>query len=157
VSDDETAFNGRGAGHTFNITATTETSDGFDEEREWARAAWSALEPYHASVYVNFLMDEGEGRIRQAYGADKYERLTELKRRYDPGNLFRLNQPAQHGAVDAVGGQELPAALRALVAQPGQDAGSGDPALVAGHTDQGAEARAGEPARGPQAGLDQPV
>jgi FAD/FMN-containing dehydrogenase len=41
---------------------------------------------------VNFLMDEGEERTRQAYGTAKYERLRMLKRRYDPGNFFRLNQ-----------------------------------------------------------------
>jgi FAD/FMN-containing dehydrogenase len=92
VSDDETAFDGRGAGHTFNITAMTEGPDGFDAEREWARGFWSALEPYHCSVYVNFLMDEGEERIRAAYGPAKWDRLKALKRRYDPDNLFRLNQ-----------------------------------------------------------------
>ena len=41
---------------------------------------------------MNFLMEEGQERIRQAYGAEKYERLQALKRKYDPGNLFRLNQ-----------------------------------------------------------------
>ncbi|HEX2740840.1 MAG TPA: FAD-binding oxidoreductase [Rubrobacter sp.] len=92
VGEDETAFGGRSAGHTFNITAATETEEGFDEEREWVRDFWSALEPYHTSVYVNFLMEEGEERIRQAYGARKYDRLKALKRRYDPDNLFRLNQ-----------------------------------------------------------------
>jgi FAD/FMN-containing dehydrogenase len=92
VGEDETAFGGRGAGHTFNITASTETAEGFDEEREWVRNFWSALEPYHTSVYVNFLMEEGEERVRQAYGAKKYDRLKALKRRYDPDNLFRLNQ-----------------------------------------------------------------
>lgn len=92
VGEDETAFGGRSAGHTFNITAATETAEGFDEEREWVRNFWSALEPYHTSVYVNFLMEEGEERIRQAYGARKYDRLKALKRRYDPDNLFRLNQ-----------------------------------------------------------------
>jgi hypothetical protein len=51
-----------------------------------------SLEPYHRGVYVNFLMEEGEERIRQAYGAKKYDRLKALKRRYHPGNLFRLNQ-----------------------------------------------------------------
>jgi FAD/FMN-containing dehydrogenase len=92
VGDDETAFNSRGAGFAFNINGVTEDERGFDEEREWARSFWSALEPYHSTVYVNFLMDEGEDRIRQAYGADKYDRLKALKRRVDPGNLFRLNQ-----------------------------------------------------------------
>jgi FAD/FMN-containing dehydrogenase len=92
VGEDETPFNSRRAGHTFNITAMTPTADGFDEEREWVRGLWSALEPYHTSVYVNFLMEEGEDRIRQAYGAAKYDRLKALKRKYDPDNFFRLNQ-----------------------------------------------------------------
>jgi FAD/FMN-containing dehydrogenase len=93
VGDEETAFSGRGAGHTFNITAATAERDGFDEEREWVRDFWSALEPHHSSgVYVNFLMSEGEERVREAYGAQKYERLKSLKRQYDPDNLFRLNQ-----------------------------------------------------------------
>jgi hypothetical protein len=92
VGEDQTAFNGRSAGHTFNINAATETAEGFDEEREWVRSFWSALEPHHAGVYVNFLMEEGEGRIRDAYGAEKYDRLKALKRKYDPDNFFRLNQ-----------------------------------------------------------------
>jgi hypothetical protein len=92
VGEDETAFGGRGAGHTFNINAVTATAEGFDEEREWVRNFWSALEPYHTGAYVNFLMDEGEDRVREAYGPQKYDRLKALKRRYDPENLFRLNQ-----------------------------------------------------------------
>ena len=90
--DDETAFHGRSAGHTFNINATTPTRDGFEEEREWSRSFWSALQPYHTGVYVNFLMDEGQQRVRDAYGAAKYDRLRALKRKYDPDNFFRLNQ-----------------------------------------------------------------
>ena len=92
IRDDETAFNNRRAGHTFNINATTVTGEGFDEEREWSRAMWTALAPHHTSVYVNFLLDEGEERIRQAYGPEKYDRLRALKRKYDPDNFFRLNQ-----------------------------------------------------------------
>jgi FAD/FMN-containing dehydrogenase len=92
VGKDETAFNQRGVGFEFNINATTETAEGFEEEREWARSFWSTLAPHQTDVYVNFLMDEGEERVRQAYGAEKYDRLKALKRKYDPTNFFRLNQ-----------------------------------------------------------------
>jgi hypothetical protein len=92
VGEDEAAFTGRRAGHTVNVVGITTTGEGFDPEREWARGLWSALEPHHENVYVNFLMDEGEQRIRQAYGGEKYDRLKALKRKYDPDNFFRLNQ-----------------------------------------------------------------
>jgi FAD/FMN-containing dehydrogenase len=46
----------------------------------------------HTGVYVNFLMEEGDARVRQAYGDTKYERLRALKRKYDPRNVLRLNQ-----------------------------------------------------------------
>ena len=92
VGESETAFNNRDAGFTFNINGNSKTAEGFDAERAWARTYWSALEPHHTSVYVNFLMDQGEEAIRLAYGPDKYDRLKALKRRYDPDNFFRLNQ-----------------------------------------------------------------
>ena len=91
VGEDETAFDGRRSGFTFNIGGCTETNAGFDEEREWVRGFWSALEPWHEGVYVNFLGDEPD-RVRQAYRAQKYDRLQALKRKYDPDNFFRLNQ-----------------------------------------------------------------
>jgi hypothetical protein len=92
VGEDEAAFTGRDAGHVLNVIGITRTSEGFEPEREWARGLWSALQPHHQNVYVNFLMEEGEERIRQAYGAEKYNRLKALKRKYDPGNFLRLNQ-----------------------------------------------------------------
>jgi FAD/FMN-containing dehydrogenase len=92
VDEQDAAFHGRAAGYSFNIAGATESAEGFDEEREWVRAFWAALAPHHTSVYVNFLMNEGEERIRQAYGDQKYDRLKALKRRYDPDNFFRLNQ-----------------------------------------------------------------
>jgi hypothetical protein len=88
----DTAYSGRRTGHTYNCGGATETADGFDEEREWARGFWEALEPYHSGAYVNFLQDEGAERLQQVYGAEKYNRLRELKRKYDPDNFFRLNQ-----------------------------------------------------------------
>jgi hypothetical protein len=92
VGEDETAFGGRDAGHTVNVIGITVSRDGFEEEREWARGLWTALEPHQRNAYVNFLMEEGEERVRQAYGAEKYDRLQALKREYDPENVFRLNQ-----------------------------------------------------------------
>jgi FAD/FMN-containing dehydrogenase len=58
----------------------------------WARDLWAALRPFATGgVYVNSLGEEGEERVRAAYG-DNYSRLAALKGEYDPTNLFRLNQ-----------------------------------------------------------------
>jgi hypothetical protein len=89
---ESTAFNGRSAQHTININGNAMTPGDFEGEREWVRRTWSALEPHQAGVYVNFLMEEGEDRVRRAYGPQKYQRLQALKRKYDPDNFFRLNQ-----------------------------------------------------------------
>jgi FAD/FMN-containing dehydrogenase len=64
-----------------------------DEENiAWAREMYAALQPFGmGGVYVNNLGDEGHERIKAAYG-ENYDRLVKLKRKYDPGNLFRLNQ-----------------------------------------------------------------
>ena len=65
----------------------------FDEANMyWARELWSAVKPYSTGgVYANNLGDEGEDRVRDAYG-DNYARLAALKNMYDPTNFFRLNQ-----------------------------------------------------------------
>ena len=58
----------------------------------WGRAFWTALRPFSTGgVYVNNLGDEGEDRVRSAFGGN-YDRLVALKNKYDPTNLFRLNQ-----------------------------------------------------------------
>ena len=58
----------------------------------WAKDYWTALHPYSAGgAYVNFMMDEGEDRVRATYGKN-YARLAKIKKRYDPANLFRVNQ-----------------------------------------------------------------
>jgi FAD/FMN-containing dehydrogenase len=53
---------------------------------------WQALQPYSDGVYVNFLAEEGEHRIHEAYPPATYTRLTALKKRYDPTNFFHMNQ-----------------------------------------------------------------
>ena len=58
----------------------------------WAKDYWSALHQYSAGgAYINFMMEEGEERIRATYGKN-YGRLAKIKKRYDPTNLFRVNQ-----------------------------------------------------------------
>jgi len=58
----------------------------------WAREYWSALHPHSAGgAYVNMMMQEGDERIRTSYGKN-YARLAKIKKRYDPANLFRVNQ-----------------------------------------------------------------
>jgi FAD/FMN-containing dehydrogenase len=63
-----------------------------DAITNWARDYWNELHPYSAGgAYINFMMEEGEERIKATYG-DNYQRLAEVKRKYDPNNLFRVNQ-----------------------------------------------------------------
>ena len=58
----------------------------------WAKEYWEALHPHSAGgAYVNFMMEEGEDRVKATYGSN-YERLTAIKQKYDPANLFRVNQ-----------------------------------------------------------------
>ncbi len=60
--------------------------------RDWTVAYWEALHPYSAGgAYVNMMMDEGQERVQAAY-RDNYERLVTIKNKYDPNNLFRVNQ-----------------------------------------------------------------
>ena len=82
--------------------------DAADDEANvgWARGLATAMKPFAlASPYPNFVSpDEGQARLREGYGEEKYARLAELKRRYDPDNVFRLNQniaPAGYRPVAA--------------------------------------------------------
>jgi hypothetical protein len=62
------------------------------EYRQWVRDYWTALHPGSAGgAYVNFLMEEGEERIAASF-AGNLQRLGAVKAKYDPGNLFRINQ-----------------------------------------------------------------
>src|SRR3954471_2024362 len=93
VDDDATAFGNRSAQYVLNVIARSPSAEGFDENVEWARGTTEALAPVSRNAaYVNFMGDAGDKRLRSSYGDAKYERLVELKPRYDPTNLFRLNQ-----------------------------------------------------------------
>ncbi len=93
VPEDETAFGYRN--WPYNLLLTSTWSDPADSEAniQWTRELWDAMQPFAAdAVYVNYLGDEGEDRVRAAYPPAKYERLVALKTKYDPTNLFRMNQ-----------------------------------------------------------------
>ena len=63
-----------------------------DALRRWTADYWNATHPHSAGgAYVNFMMDEGQDRVRATYGPN-YRRLTEVKAQYDPANTFRINQ-----------------------------------------------------------------
>ena len=92
VADDATAWNYRDVRWSMVIAGVDH--DPADEGRitEWAREYWEALHPYSAGgSYVNFMMEEGDDRVRATYG-DNYERLRQVKAEYDPDNLFHVNQ-----------------------------------------------------------------
>jgi hypothetical protein len=93
VGASATAFGDRSAPFLLNIIASTFTAEGYDDAVGWAQGLHGAMDPaLTGGTYVNFISAEGPDRVRDAYSADTYERLRALKREYDPGNLFRLNQ-----------------------------------------------------------------
>jgi len=68
------------------------SNDAFWSRRTSTRLYADQIAPYGRGVYVNNLGIEGEDRVRDAYGAEKFQRLTSLKDRFDPDNVFHLNQ-----------------------------------------------------------------
>jgi FAD/FMN-containing dehydrogenase len=93
IGEDEMACGNRDARHSININGVWTDIAESGEHIRWAREFFDAMTPYSTGgVYVNFLGNEGEERIKSAYGHEKYERLVALKNRYDPTNFFRVNQ-----------------------------------------------------------------
>ena len=99
IGEDETAYSPRGGEHGLILLGAWEDPSVEDEHVAWVRGVADATMTHALGVYVNFLEDEGEERIRFAYGSEeKYNRLVELKRKWDPENLFRLNQNVRPAA-----------------------------------------------------------
>jgi FAD/FMN-containing dehydrogenase len=92
VPPDATAFSFREAKYSMVIAGIDPDPANNEKMIDWARDYWNALHPYSAGgAYVNFMMEEGIDRIRATY-RDNYPRLAAVKAKYDPGNLFRVNQ-----------------------------------------------------------------
>jgi FAD/FMN-containing dehydrogenase len=92
VPADAAAFAHRASRIMVNVAALYERLDEKATHEAWAADFASALQQSDGGAYVNFLGDEGEARVRAAYPGRTWERLAAIKARYDPTNLFRLNQ-----------------------------------------------------------------
>ena len=97
VAPDATAFAHRDKEFLVAIAGISMEAADADSLAAWVEAAWDRIRPYGAGVYVNFLGDEGEERVREAFTPAAYERLADVKRRYDPANVFRMNQNIRPG------------------------------------------------------------
>lgn len=87
-----TAFANRDAQWLLTVAAIwVDPEEPSEPHHGWARGAWSAMRPWSVGTYVNHLGDEGEQRVREAYGSS-YERLAALKTVWDPTDVFRFNQ-----------------------------------------------------------------
>lgn len=92
VAPDATAYRHRDAKFVMNVHGRWDTAAEDEIGMAWARAFFKASAPYaSAGAYVNFMTAEETERITAAYGAN-YDRLVAIKRRYDPENVFHLNQ-----------------------------------------------------------------
>ena len=92
VGQNETAWGFRDATWSMVIAGIDADPAKAAEITAWAKGYWEAMRPYTlGGSYVNFLMDEGVERIKATY-RENYDRLTEIKKKYDPDNFFRINQ-----------------------------------------------------------------
>jgi FAD/FMN-containing dehydrogenase len=92
VPADATAYAHRASKIMVNVAALFEKVEDRPKYEEWVQGFADAIRQDDQGAYVNFLEDEGPERIRAAYPSATWDRLREIKRRYDPTNLFRLNQ-----------------------------------------------------------------
>jgi len=93
VAGDATAWSTRDATWSMVIAAIGNDPKQAEALKTWGRGYWKAVHPFNlAGAYVNFLMDdETDGRVQASYGAN-YSKLAGVKKKYDPRNLFRVNQ-----------------------------------------------------------------
>jgi hypothetical protein len=92
VPADATAFAHRGRRIMAAVGAVYDRAADKPVHDAWADGFAAVLRQGDPGVYVNFLADEGPGRVREAYPGATFDRLAEVKRRWDPDNLFRHNQ-----------------------------------------------------------------
>jgi FAD/FMN-containing dehydrogenase len=93
VTDADTPMTNREAAWVFHPFAVWPDAAGDAEHIAWAKDALATMRKYATGgIYLNFIGDEGQDRVRAAYGEKNYARLAEVKRQYDPDNIFHRNQ-----------------------------------------------------------------
>jgi hypothetical protein len=96
ISRESAVFDHRTSAYNYLIIGQWNKEEEDDINRKWTRECWREMDSYASDrVYVNYLgteADEGVNRLEEAYGPEKYKKLQSLKRKYDPNNLFRMNQ-----------------------------------------------------------------
>jgi len=93
VGENATAFGHRKSKYALVIQARWRTPEETQANLAWTQQFFDAMKAHSTGkVYVNFVADEGERRVADAYNASSFNRLQHIKTKYDPGNLFRLNQ-----------------------------------------------------------------
>ncbi len=93
VPSDATAYAHRDSAFVLNVIARSPERAGFDDHAAWARETREAMQPWSGGgSYVNFTSEAGDDKVRASYPPDTYARLVAAKDRYDPTNLFQLNQ-----------------------------------------------------------------
>ncbi len=99
VGKTDTAWNYRGSRFAVVICGVDPDPANNDKIISWCKSYHDALHPYSAGgAYVNFMMEEGQERVKASYG-DNYNRLAAIKAKYDPNNLFRVNQNIKPAAA----------------------------------------------------------
>jgi len=92
VGKNDTAWSYRDANWAQTIVGVDPDPANKEKITSWCKGYYDALHPYAAGgAYVNFMMDEGEDRVKASY-RDNYKRLADIKKKYDPNNVFRVNQ-----------------------------------------------------------------
>ncbi len=92
VAEDATPYAHRASRIMVNVAAFYDSAESKRARQKWVDEFADAILQSDKGAYVNFLCEEGAARVRAAYPAPVWQRLTEVKRRYDPDNLFRVNQ-----------------------------------------------------------------